>query len=90
MEKTPNGRVSNAQLYKALYELDKSLGERFTALDNTFTAVHNRIDNVEDRQQLHEESDHQAGASTTKLGGVAGLVAAIVAGVALAIRQVFG
>jgi hypothetical protein len=40
----PNGgAVTNADLYRTLYELDRGLGERFTSLGNSINGVGERI-----------------------------------------------
>jgi hypothetical protein len=71
-----NGKVSNADLYKALYDLDKGLGERFTAISRETAALQEGINLCREELAEHKK-DHQA--VTPKMGGLAGLVAVFVA-----------
>jgi len=87
-EPNQNNRVTNAQLYKALFDLDQGLSDRFTALDRQFAAVHDRIGNVEDRQELHEKRNH-ANVATGKVSGIVGVAVAIATAVAVTIKQIF-
>ena len=64
MEETPNGRVTNAQLYKALYDLSCRVDERFNILQKELN--------------LHREISHKPPPSTAKTGGIAGAVALVV------------
>lgn len=90
MEKTPNGsRVTNAELWQALYELQESLTERFTAHEKTHAAILDALNGVNERVADHEDSDHNGGSTVAKSGGVAATVAAVITGILIAIRQVF-
>ena len=65
-----NGRVSTAELYRALYELDQGLSRRFTTV---LDAINAGRDDLED----HRKNDsHGSGKrATAAAGGVVGVLA---------------
>ena len=73
-----NGKVSTAELYRALYDLDQGLSRRFTTV---LDAINDGRDDLEDhRKNDRHGSDKRVTAAAG--GGVVGLVAVIAAIVA--------
>lgn len=65
MEKKPNGRITTAQFYEALYEFSQNTDANFRAL--------------REEMRLHREINHKPPPSNAKVGGIAGVVGVLVA-----------
>lgn len=82
LEPPTGGKVSNPDLYEALYKLDQGLGERFTAISREMAGLQDGI-NLCHSEMADHRKNHQA--VTPKMGGIAGLVAMFVAGIIAAL-----
>lgn len=61
-------RITNAELYQALFEIEGRLDARLTQL--------------QDQLNTHREINHKPPPSTAKVGGIAGAVALVITGLA--------
>jgi hypothetical protein len=74
----PNGqRVSGAQLYKALYEVDIRMMGQFGLLHERLTGVDQRCGDLDERLTEHTTNHPPAKPSLARVGGISGIIAAI-------------
>ena len=85
----PNGqRITLADVYEALYEMDGRIADRFGALDRRLNTMQEGQQETGRRLDNHVDG-HLAAPSKVQAGGVAGLVTAVILGIVMAAQELW-